>query len=404
MAVRRRDRRGFGVAAVVLGHTVSIGSVVAQDIVKDAKASLADLPAWKIPDICAKDSAQSHCLALESRAWRTVSGSWVSVPDAVKKLCLGAVRSPADRSWRVLGDCVDEEMDKAGDKKAVATARTPAEAVPAPKAPPSSPGVAIAAVPPPVLGLNIAPPPFALDAEAAAKRAADEAAAKKIADDAAEAKRKADADAKRLADEASAKKAAEEAEAKRTADAATKRLADEADAKKAAEDAEAKRKADAETKRLADEAAAKKAAEAAEAKRVADAAAAKRAEVEAAAKLCQDNLQTASQTNAIRFRSASASIDRDSNAVLDRLADVVKACPGNQVRVEGHTDSNGEPSFNLSLSRNRAQAVVDYLVKAGVDATLVAAEGFGDSKPIAANDTSEGRAQNRRIEFKVQAK
>ena len=370
MKTRRHHRCGYGAVALAAGGAISIGAVAAQDIVKDAKASLADLPAWNIPEICAKDSAQSHCMALESRAWRTVSGSWVSVPDAVKKSCLGAARSPLDRSWRVLGDCVDEEMEKAGDKKAVATARTPAEAVP----PPKPVVIAAAAVPPPVLGLNIAPPPFALDAEA-------------------EAKRKAEADAKRAADVTAAQKAA-----------------DDAAAKSAAEQAEAKRKAEAdakrldEAKRLADEAAAKKAAEEANAKRVADAAAAKRAAVDAAAKVCQDNLQSVAQGNAVRFRTSSASIDRDSNAALDRLADVVKACPGNMVRVEGHTDSQGDSGFNLTLSRNRAQAIVDYLVKAGVDAALVTADGFGDTKPIAANDTSEGRAQNRRIEFKVEAK
>lgn len=367
MAVRRRDRRRFGVcgAAVALAGTLAvIGPAAAQDIVKDAKASLADLPTWKIPEICAKDSAQSHCLALESRAWRTVSGSWVSLPDAVKTACLGATRSPLDRSWRVLGDCVDEEMEKAGDKHAVLTAHTPAELVPPPK-----PAVIAAAVPPPVLGVTIAPPPFALDAEA-------------------DAKRKVEAEAKRAAEEAAARKEAEVAAAK-----------------KAAEDAEAKRKADADARRLADEATAKKAAEDAEAKRVADAAAAKRvAEAEALAKACQDKLQAVAQGNAVRFRVSSASIDRESNPALDRLADVVKACPGNQIRVEGHTDSIGDPGFNLTLSRNRAQAIVDYLVKAGVDASLVAAEGFGDTKPIAGNETPDGRAQNRRIEFKVQAK
>ena len=255
-------------------------------------------------------------------------------------------------------------MEKTGDRNAVSTARTPAEPVP----PPRPPVIPIAAVPPPVLGLNIVPPPFALDAEA-------------------EAKRRAEAEAKRAAEEAAAKKAA-----------------DDAAAKAAAEQADAKRKSDAEARRLADAAAAQKAAEDAEAKRLADAAAAKRAEAAATAKMCQDKLQSAVQGNAVRFRTASASIDQASNAALDQLAEVVKACPGNQIQVEGHTDSQGDAGFNLTLSRNRAQAVVDYLVKAGVDASLVAAEGFGDTKPIGDNGSSEGRAQNRRIEFKVQPK
>ena len=360
--------RAFGLVAAVFSqpvliNTALINQVNAQDIVKDAKASLADLPSWKIPEICAKDSAQAHCLALESRAWRTVSGSWVSLPDAVKKACLGSARSPLDRSWRVLGDCIDEEMEKAGDRQAVSTWRTPAEPVPPPK-----PILTATAVPPPVLGLNIAPPPFALDAEAdakrkaetEAKRAADEVAAKKAADDAAEVQRKAAAEAKRIADETTAK-------------------------------------------RVADETAAKKVAEDAEAKRIAEAAAFRQA-AEVAAKLCQDKLQAATDANAIRFRTASATIDRDSNAVLDRLADVVKACPGNVINIEGHTDSQGDAGANLTLSRSRAMAVRDYLVKAGVDASLIVADGYGDTKPVADNETPEGRAQNRRIGFKVLAK
>lgn len=388
---------------LVVGFALGL-PVRAQDIVKDARASLADLPTWKIPEICAKDSAQAHCLSLESKAWRAVSGSWVSLPDAVKKTCLGNTKGPGDQSWRVLGDCVDEEMEKQGDKRAVATLRTPAEAVPPPK--PATP--AKIEVPPPVLGFNVAPPPMATEIEA--KRLADEAAAKKAAEEA-EAKRRAEADAaaKRSAEEnEAARKAAEAAQAQKRAEADAKRLAEEAAAKKAAEEAEAKRRAEADAKRVAEEAAAKKAAEDAEKKRVADAAAAaeaaKRAQAEAAAKVCQDKLKSVTDLGAIRFRIASANIDRASNATLDQLAEVVKSCPGNTIRVEGHTDSQGEPEFNLTLSRNRAQAVVEYLTRADVAAELVSAEGFGDTRPVADNATSDGRTQNRRIEFKVQPK
>ncbi len=365
------------VASILIAASAA-QTALAQDIVKDVRASLVDLPAWKIPEICAKDSAQGHCVSLESKAWRAVSGSWISVPDAVKKICLGDSKGPGDQSWRVLGDCVDEQMEKQGDRRAVATARTPAEAVPPAKAT-AAPKIE---VPPPVLGFNVAPPPMATEIEA-----------------------------KRLADEAAAKKAADEADARRRAEAdvAAKRSADEADAaRKAAETADAKRRADAEAKRLADEAAAKKAADDAEKKRVADAAAAaaaaKRAEAEAVAKVCQDKLKAVADVGAIRFRISSATIDRASNPTLDQLADVVKSCPGNAVLVEGHTDDQGAADFNLTLSRNRAQAVVDYLVRAGIAAELVAAEGFGSARPIGDNTTGDGRAQNRRIEFKVQPK
>ncbi len=369
-------------------------TVLAQDIVKDAKGALADLPAWKIPEICAKDSAQYHCLVLESKAWRAVSGSWVSLPDAVKKTCLGNAKGLSDQSWRVLGDCIDEEMDKQGDKRAVATSRTPAEAVPPPK-PVALPTPAKVDVPPPVLGFTVAPPPFAAEAEA--KRLADEVAAKKAADEA-EAQRRAEADT-------ASKRTAEANEAARQA-AEVKRVADNAAARKTAEDIDKKRMADAEAdaKRIADAAAAQKAAENAEKKRIADAQAAGIADVTAIAKACEDKLKVVSSAGAIRFRIASATLDRASNATLDQLADVVKTCPGNVIRVEGHTDNQGDPDQNLTLSRNRAQAVVDYLVRAGVAAAQVSAEGLGETAPIADNATNEGRALNRRIAFKVQPK
>jgi outer membrane protein OmpA-like peptidoglycan-associated protein len=393
--------------AAMLG--VQAGSALAQGT---ARTAMADLPSWKIPEICAKDSAKDHCVTLESRAWRTVSGSWVSLPDTVKKLCLGSARTPADYSWRVLNDCVDEEMEKAADKRAVATIRTPAEPVPAAKV-----VAAPVAVPPPVLGFQAAPPPFALDAEADAKRRAE-----------ADAKAKAEADAKTAADTAAAARARADAEAKAKADADAKTAADTAAAARARADAEAKAKADtdaraaaaaevarkaaaeAEAKRLADEVARKAAADAG-AKRMADAAAdakardeaeaKRRAAALAAAKVCQDDLQKIAKDGVIRFTFGSAALDRASSATLEKLAASVRACPGHVVSVEAHTDSIGDPDFNLNLSQRRAQTVVDALVKLELPIDLIKAEGFGETKPIADNVTGAGRAQNRRIEFIV---
>lgn len=74
--------------------------------------------------------------------------------------------------------------------------------------------------------------------------------------------------------------------------------------------------------------------------------------------------------------------------------------PGLEVVVEGHTDSTGPDAYNQKLSERRANAVVKYLVNTvGVDAAKLTAVGYGESKPVASNDTAEGRAKNRRVEF-----
>ena len=74
------------------------------------------------------------------------------------------------------------------------------------------------------------------------------------------------------------------------------------------------------------------------------------------------------------------------------------------VRVEGHTDDRGAAAFNQQLSEKRAAAVVDELVANGVDASVIEMEGFGESRPIADNNTREGRAKNRRVDIKVDAR
>jgi outer membrane protein OmpA-like peptidoglycan-associated protein len=65
--------------------------------------------------------------------------------------------------------------------------------------------------------------------------------------------------------------------------------------------------------------------------------------------------------------------------------------------VEGHTDSTGADAYNQALSERRANSVLRYLVDAGVPASRLSAQGFGESQPVADNDTAEGRAQNRRV-------
>ena len=97
----------------------------------------------------------------------------------------------------------------------------------------------------------------------------------------------------------------------------------------------------------------------------------------------------------------SASIDPDSAGLLDRLIETALRCPTANIEVAGHTDSDGEDAANQALSEKRAQAVADYLVKAGLPANRFTAVGYGSAQPIASNDTEDGKAQNRRIEFTV---
>ena len=93
-------------------------------------------------------------------------------------------------------------------------------------------------------------------------------------------------------------------------------------------------------------------------------------------------------------------IAKRSYAELERVAQVLVANPWiKKVRVEGHTDNHGGEAYNLNLSQLRAISVAKFLVDHGVDPDVLEAKGFGLSKPVASNDTEEGRAQNRRVEF-----
>ncbi|MEM7092346.1 MAG: fasciclin domain-containing protein [Actinomycetota bacterium] len=103
----------------------------------------------------------------------------------------------------------------------------------------------------------------------------------------------------------------------------------------------------------------------------------------------------------IQFASGSAVIAPESTATLDRVAEALTASDIGVI-VGGHTDDDGDAIFNNALSLERARAVVNYLVVQGVAEPRLSAEGFGASQPVADNDTDEGRALNRRIEFVVE--
>lgn len=113
--------------------------------------------------------------------------------------------------------------------------------------------------------------------------------------------------------------------------------------------------------------------------------------------LCTQQVADLSGQNAILFQSGAALIAAGAEPVLDAFAAALALCPDAEVHVEGHTDADGDAQQNLALSVARAEAVVDALILRGVDPGRLYAIGYGESAPVASNDTTEGKRQNRRI-------
>lgn len=91
----------------------------------------------------------------------------------------------------------------------------------------------------------------------------------------------------------------------------------------------------------------------------------------------------------------------ESFAELNRVLAILNDQPKLKIEISGHTDDRGSLEYNKKLSRERAQSVVDYLIEKGVDKNRLTYEGYAFRKPIATNETDEGRQMNRRVEFKV---
>ncbi|HEY4797959.1 MAG TPA: OmpA family protein, partial [Bacteroidia bacterium] len=94
----------------------------------------------------------------------------------------------------------------------------------------------------------------------------------------------------------------------------------------------------------------------------------------------------------------------ESTAELERLIKLLGDVPSMKIEIGGHTDSKGADEYNMKLSGSRAQAVVDYLAAHGIDKSRLTSKGYGKTKPIATNDTDEGRQLNRRTEFEIKSK
>jgi outer membrane protein OmpA-like peptidoglycan-associated protein len=104
-------------------------------------------------------------------------------------------------------------------------------------------------------------------------------------------------------------------------------------------------------------------------------------------------------TNAIYFEVNRSTIVPRSYAEINRIAGIMKENADARFRIDGYTDGDGDEAYNLKLSQDRAGAVKQALTQLGIDASRLEVKGMGEANPVAGNDTPEGRAQNRRVEF-----
>ncbi|MGL4395608.1 MAG: OmpA family protein [Hyphomicrobium sp.] len=126
------------------------------------------------------------------------------------------------------------------------------------------------------------------------------------------------------------------------------------------------------------------------------------ASTQQAVEACRDALNAEAMTGSILFATSKWDVLPQSYRTLDKIAKIAKDCSASFViEVGGHTDSVGKEASNRTLSELRAQAVVKYLTRAGIDAAKLKAVGYGADKPVADNDSTAGRRKNRRIEFLV---
>lgn len=124
-------------------------------------------------------------------------------------------------------------------------------------------------------------------------------------------------------------------------------------------------------------------------------------EVDARSLLVKDLLEKGkASTSEILFDVNKDLIKRESFAIINQIGEALKANPTLKIKIVGHTDSDGKPADNLSLSKRRAEAVSSYLINNfGIDESRISTDGKGASVPVADNKTADGKAKNRRVEF-----
>ncbi|RLB00672.1 MAG: hypothetical protein DRG55_06185, partial [Deltaproteobacteria bacterium] len=103
----------------------------------------------------------------------------------------------------------------------------------------------------------------------------------------------------------------------------------------------------------------------------------------------------------VLFAFDSAELTPKARAILDEVVAILKEHPELTVEIEGHTCALGDEAYNQWLSERRARAVKDYLVSKGISPERLKAVGYGETRPIAPNDTKEGRIKNRRVELRA---
>ena len=103
----------------------------------------------------------------------------------------------------------------------------------------------------------------------------------------------------------------------------------------------------------------------------------------------------------VTFSTGQSSILEEAEVLLLEVVAILNAYPETKFALEGHTDSKFTEKFNQKLSEKRAASVLNFLTSNGIEASRLSTVGFGETAPVASNDTSEGRAQNRRVEVKL---
>jgi OmpA-OmpF porin, OOP family len=119
------------------------------------------------------------------------------------------------------------------------------------------------------------------------------------------------------------------------------------------------------------------------------------------AKQCLGSISELLSTGQINFEQAQSVIGSDSIPLLDKIVSILISCPDVKMVITGHTDTDGDDNANQALSSDRANAVKNYILNAGIANTRLSAIGYGEMQPLVANDSPENKAKNRRIEFRL---
>ncbi len=117
--------------------------------------------------------------------------------------------------------------------------------------------------------------------------------------------------------------------------------------------------------------------------------------------VCEEQLAEVQAVSKIAFEPGSATVAADSRDALNQIADILRECGPIRLEIQGHTDSQGREEMNQQLSQSRAQSILNELRGRRVPTSSFSAVGYGETQPIADNETEEGREENRRIEFRL---